>query len=109
MAYDKGLSLRIADTLEDLTDATPQQMMGAMVYMVGGHMCCGVSGDCLMVRVGADGQQDALSYPHTRPLDLGGRSPKGFILVEPEGCAGEDDLLAWLRLGLDHVATLPPK
>ncbi len=48
-------------------------MFGGLVFMVGGHMCCGVIGDRLVVRVGPERTKDALDKPQTGPMDFTGR------------------------------------
>jgi hypothetical protein len=56
-----------------------------------------------MVRVGADGVGRALAEPHVRPMVLGGRPLKAFVLVDPEGWADDAALGAWLDRGLAAV------
>ena len=52
---------------------------------------------------------DALARPHTRPFDMTGRPMKGWILVAPEGIAGERDLAAWVARGVEFARSLPAK
>jgi hypothetical protein len=90
-------------------DVVEKRMMGALVFMVDGHMCCGLTKGALMVRVGAEGREAALARPHVRPMSIGGRSPRGFVFVEPEGFASDADLHRWISDALAYVATLPPR
>ena len=84
--------------------------MGGLCFMVGGAMCCAVSGrGGLMVRVGAEAQKRALSEPHVTPLTMAGRTVKGFVRVAPEGYRTKAALKKWIARGLDFVATLPAK
>lgn len=109
MAYDKALEARVRAALLPHGDMAERRMMGGKCFMVRGHMCCGVSGDLLMVRGGRENYEAALSEPHVRPLDLGGRRPIGYVRVEREGFASDADLHKWLRRALAAIATLPPK
>lgn len=109
MAYSEKLSKRIKAVLDQKTQSTEVKMMGGIVFMVNGNMCCGASGDSLMVRVGATAREAALTKPFTRPMEFSGRSPKGFILVDAEGCSTKKTLRAWIEHGLEFVATLPAK
>jgi TfoX N-terminal domain len=86
-----------------------KKMMGALCFMLGGNMCCGVTGSALMVRVGHEAYPRTLKEPHVRPLEFAGRRPKGFVLVDPEGYRTDKALTAWLRRGIDFVSTLPAK
>ncbi|MCB1381508.1 MAG: TfoX/Sxy family protein [Notoacmeibacter sp.] len=110
MAYDETLAARIRDHFTGLPDVAEKRMMGGLVFMLDGHMVCGVVGDGLMMRVGADGQDEALAQPHAALMNMGaGRTMKGFIKVDPEGIATAEALAAWLSRGVAFVSTLPPK
>lgn len=90
-------------------DVVEKRMMGALVFMVDGHMCCGLTKGALMVRVGAEGREAALAQNHARPMDIGGRSPRGFVFVEPAGFEADADLHRWIGDALAFVAKLPLK
>lgn len=110
MAYDENAAERGRRALAKTPDVSEVKMMGALVFMKGGHMCCGVTGDAVMVRVGPDAHAGALSEPHVQPMEIGGgRRPRGFVRVAPAGYASDKALTAWTRRGLDFVASLPPK
>jgi hypothetical protein len=84
-----------------------KRMVGGLSFLVGGSMCCGVTAAGLMVRVGPEGLVSALGEPHTRPMEIGGRALRGFVLVEPAGYRTDAALKRWVRRGLAFVATLP--
>ena len=73
MAYNGELADRIRGSLAGRSGVAERKMFGGIAFMVDGHMCCGVTGDLLMIRVGADGFDDALAQPHSRPMDFTGR------------------------------------
>ena len=93
-----------------LSDARPreQKMFGGVCFIVDGNMVAGTSKRGLLVRVGKDGHAAALRLPHTRAMEMGGRTMEGYVFVEPEGTASEEDLRSWLKLARSYVATLPP-
>jgi len=101
--------VRIARGRHATADVAERRMMGGMCFMVAGHMCCGASGARLMVRVGREAYAAALSEPHVRPLDLGGRRPVGYVLVDREGFASEALLRSWVDRALAAVASLPAR
>lgn len=74
--------------------------MGALCFMAGGTMCCGVTGTALMVRVGAGGFEHALAKPHVRPLKIGRRNARGFVLIDPPGYRTAASLAKWIGRGL---------
>ena len=109
MAYDEDLADRVREQLASEPAVAEKAMFGGLAFLLEGNMAVGISGDDLMVRVGPDASDDALARPHTRPFDMTGRPMKGWILVAPEGVAGERDLAAWVARGADFARSLPAK
>ena len=86
-------------------------MFGGLAFMVAGNMACGVIGDDLLVRVGRD-DYAATSGPAPRPgrWSFRGRTMGGFVVVDAEGVAEDDDLgPGWSGAWLRRSASLPPK
>ena len=115
MAFSPTLAVRLEEALRTHPRAADVplrsiKMMGALVFMVRGHMCCGVTGDNLMVRVGAEQAQVLLTEPNVVPLDIGGnRAPGGFVCVEPDALASDIDLSRWVAKSVAFVDTLPER
>jgi hypothetical protein len=109
LAYDEGLEQRVLDLLAGRSDLESKRMFGGVGFMIGGNMACGVHDDRLIVRVGPDAYESALSRPDTAVFDLTGRPMKGWITVGPDGYSSDADLAAWVQRGLDFALTLPPK
>ncbi len=110
MAYDKALAARIRTTLRDEPGVVEKKMFGGVVFMVGGNMACGVAGGGeIMIRVGPDNYEDALSRPHARPMDFTGRPMRGMVYVAGPGFESDQDLAAWVESGASFARSLPPK
>jgi len=109
MAYDEDLAARVRSELASRGDVTERKMFGGLAFMVGGNMCCGVTGGDLMLRLGADGADAALDEPHARPMDFTGRPMAGFVFVAAEGTATSSDLQRWVDRAVQFAASLPPK
>ena len=110
MPYDMQAADGIRFILSQRHDVVERRMMGGLVFMVGGNMCVEASGrGGLMVRVGAEAQARVLKEPHVTPLTMRGRPMTGFVRVAPEGYRTAAALRKWVKRGLDHVETLPPK
>lgn len=108
MPYDEKLAARIRRIL-DRDDVEEKRMMGGLTFMVGGHMCCGVTGSDLMLRLGEEGAAAALAEPHVRPMDFTGKPLKAFVFVHADGTIADGALRGWIRRALRFVDTLPPK
>jgi hypothetical protein len=61
-----------------------------------GQLCCGVTGQGLVVRLGPEGVARARQEAHVRPLVLGGKEVGAFAVIEPEGYADDDALARWV-------------
>jgi TfoX/Sxy family transcriptional regulator of competence genes len=108
MAYDEATAGRVRKLLSRRPDVTEKKMMGGLCFMVKGRMCCSVSGrGGLLIRVGSEAQQSMLAEPHVMPMAMGRRMMTGFVRIAPEGYQTEAALDAWIKRGLDFVATMP--
>jgi TfoX/Sxy family transcriptional regulator of competence genes len=109
LSYDPEAAERVRQLLSGRGDVVEKRMVGGLSFLVNGTMCCGITGTGLMVRVGAEGREQALREPHTQPMRFAGRDLSGFICVEPAGFAADDALTRWVQRGLDFVSGLPVK
>lgn len=109
MAYDEQTAERVQRVLAGRRDPVEKKMMGGVCFMVGGNMCCGVTGSALMVRIGREEYDTALVQPNVRPMEFGGRRPTGFVLIDPAGFRTDAALAAWIQRGIDFIQTLPAK
>ena len=109
MAYDDDLADRVRERLGKETRISEREMFGGLGFMWAGNMICGVQGDGLLARVPPELHHDALTRPHVREMEMGNRTMKGFVIVGREGVADDGELDLWVRLGLTHAKTFPPK
>ncbi len=109
MAYSKELADDIRARISDHPGLTEKQMFGGIAFMLNGNMAIGVSGEELMVRVGKEAHDEAMSLPGARTFDMSARPMRGWILVAPEGIASDANLDAWIYRGVAWAETLPPK
>jgi hypothetical protein len=82
-------------------------MVGGLSFMVGGRMCCGVTGSGLMIRVGLEAYEQTLAQPHVRPMEFAGRPLAGYVCVDPEGYRTDTALATWVQRGVDFVSAPP--
>jgi hypothetical protein len=106
MPFDEKAADRVRRVLARRRGIAEKKMMGALCFMVNGTMCCGVTGDALMVRVGREAFDDLLKRPHVRPLEIGQRATRGFVLIDPPGYRMEAALTRWIEHGLATAKTL---
>ena len=110
MPYDLALAERVRHLLADRADVHERKMMGGLMFMVRGGMCCAVSGrGGLLVRVDPEAQPKLIREPNVRPMVMGGRKVTTFVRVMPEGYRTHAGLKKWVKRGVDSVAALKDK
>jgi TfoX/Sxy family transcriptional regulator of competence genes len=109
MSYDEKLVERIRAAVEGRPAIGEKKMFGGICFLHAGAMFCGVAGDDLMVRVGPDAYEQALTAPHARLMDFTGRPMKGYVFVGPAGTRTAAQVRAWVERALAFVTTLPAK
>ena len=109
MSYDEKLAARVREILSTRDDVEEKKMFGGLCFMVSGNMCCGLTSQEFMVRVGPDQFEKALAQPHTRPMDFSGRPSKGMVYVGAAGLKTKAALSKWVQRGLDFATSLPRK
>ncbi len=109
MPYDTLLATRIRAALGPLPNLEEKRMFGGVGFLINGNMACGVHKNDLIVRVGPQKSDHALSQPHVRVFDMTGRTMAGWVMVAPQGCASESELKAWVDQGVIFASSLPAK
>jgi TfoX/Sxy family transcriptional regulator of competence genes len=109
MPYDEGVAARLREVFAGRADIVEKKMFGGIAFMHRGNMCCGINQDVLMARVGPDQYENAMTNTHAREMDFTGKSLKGFVYVDPEGFAEDEQLEYWVGLCETFTASLPAK
>ena len=84
-------------------------MFGCVCFLLDGNALAGAWKDRLIARLGPDEGEAALREPHVRAFDVTGRPMRNWVLVEPPGVEGDDQLRAWVGRATKFVRTLPRK
>jgi hypothetical protein len=104
MAYDEALAARIRTAIASEFDVVEKQMFGGLAFLVGGHMAIAASGQGgMLVRVEPEDHESFLAEPVAAPFDMRGKPMRGWLRVD------SDDVETWVRRGVDHARSLPPK
>lgn len=109
MPFDERLAERVRALFAGRNDVREQKMFGGVGFLLRGNMCVGVWKEFLILRIGAEKAEKALAKEHTRPFDITGKAMRGWVMVEPQGCAASRRLSAWVQDAVSYVETLEPK
>jgi len=108
MAVD-DLTDRIRPLLPQNRRIEEKRMFGGLAIMLDGNMVvCPTKEGSLIVRVGKDGMEEALRAG-ARPMEMGGRTMSGFVLVTGDALEDDKALSGWVARAVAFVGTLPAK
>jgi len=108
MAYDEELADRVREALPGDGLHDERKMFGGLAFLLNGHMVCGVVNDTVMLRLGPDAADRALTRTHVREMDFTGRPMQGMVFVDPPRLQG-GALQRWVEEATKFVRELPPK
>ena len=110
MAYDERTAERVRAVLAGRRGVVEKKLMGGLCFMVGGAMCCSVSGrGGLLVRIERDAHARMLAEPHAAAAEMRGRTMTGFVRVAPEGYGTAAGLRKWVERGIAAAASAKDK
>lgn len=110
MAYDEVLAQRIHDLLDGEEGLTSKKMFGGLGFMLDGHMAvAAASSGGLMVRADPATGEQWVDGETVRPMEMRGRAMHGWLVVDGEAVADDEQLQVWVDRGASYVRTLPPK
>jgi hypothetical protein len=109
MAFDESLAARLRDALARRKNVEEKKMFGGVCFLLNGNLLVGVWKESLVVRLGQDQAGEALREPHVKEFDITGRPMRNWVLVEPEGITGDEQLKGWIGRALKFVESLPAK
>lgn len=85
-------------------------MFGGLAFLVNGNMSVAVSGQGgLLVRVPREDTDKLAGRAHVSPMVMAGREARGWLRVEAAGVQTKRQLHSWVKRGVDHARSLPPK
>ena len=110
MAYDEDLADRIREFVAGEPGVTEKKMFGGLAFLVGGNMAVAASGQGgLMLRCDPHETDALLQRPHAKRFEMRGREMDGWLRVDDEGIATNEELEPWVRIGVAYARSLPPK
>ena len=109
MAYDQKIDRRIRSIVSSWDNTTARKMFGGVCHLLNGNMFCGVHKDYLILRLGKEKAQTAMTWPHVKPFDITGKPMAGWVMVGVKGFERDATLADWLGQARAFAGSLPPK
>jgi TfoX/Sxy family transcriptional regulator of competence genes len=109
MAFSEELEKRILKYISGWGNTEEKKMFGGVCHLIKGNMFCGVHKDSLILRLGEELSEKAMTSPFVKPFDMTGKPMKGWVVVESGGYDTDQELGAWLKQAMDFTSELQPK
>jgi TfoX/Sxy family transcriptional regulator of competence genes len=110
MPYDVDLTDRLREMLAGRSGVVEKRMFGGVAFLVDGHMAVGASSKGgLLLRVNPARTESLMADPRAEPFVMRGRPMSGWLRIDIDASASDEELTRWVELGLAYVAMLPPK
>lgn len=109
MAYDHDMAKRIRRVLSEREDVTERKMFGGLAFLICGNICCGISGNILMARIGEKQYEEALQNDHAKDVDFTNKAVHGFVYTSHESLSGEGQLEYWVKLSEKFTSSMAAK
>ncbi len=102
----------LVDRIRMLVEGDPRisekTMFGGLTFLLNGHILVGCKKDGrILLSVGKEHNDEALSRPGTSQMLHRERAMTGFIWVEPDAIEDDDELRDWVRTAERWVAQMP--
>ena len=110
MAYDEGLANRIREAVAGEPGVTEKRMFGGLAFLVHGNMAVSASGQGgLLLRIDPADAGTLTQRPGARRFEMRGREMDGWLGIDSEVVASDEDLQAWVDIGVAYARSLPAK
>jgi TfoX/Sxy family transcriptional regulator of competence genes len=110
MAYDEELAGRIRELVADEPALTEKKMFGGLAFLVDGNMAVAASGQGgILVRVDPAESDALVGDSNARPMEMRGREMPGWLRLDTDDVAAEEQLSTWVRRGVSYAHSLPAK
>ncbi|OBK91142.1 TfoX/Sxy family protein [Mycolicibacter sinensis] len=101
MAYDGQLAARVREMFADGPPVREQAMFGGLAFLVAGRIAVAASAEGgLLVRVGANSAEQLLRTTAAQPMQMGGRTMRGWVHIDGEYLRSRRRLGEWIDIGI---------
>jgi TfoX/Sxy family transcriptional regulator of competence genes len=110
MAFSEELADRVRHLLARRKHVEEKRMFSGIGFLLNGNLLVGVRKDSLLVRLGPEQGEEALTEAHVSEFTITGRGAmKRWVVVGLEGVQSDDQLRGWVRRAVKFVGNLPAK
>jgi TfoX/Sxy family transcriptional regulator of competence genes len=110
VAYDVDLAERVRAVVAGEAGLTEKRMFGGLAFLVDGNMAVSASSrGGLLLRVDPAETDELVSPPQVGRFVMRGREMDGWLRVDAEAVATDDELRRWVGRGVAYARSLGPR
>ena len=109
MVFDVGLADRMREILASEPAVVEKRMFGGLAFLVAGHMAVCATQGGLMLRIDPARGDALLADARASRFVMQGRELSGWLLVDLDESATDEELERWINHGVAYARSLPPK
>jgi TfoX/Sxy family transcriptional regulator of competence genes len=110
VSYDEVLADRVRELVLDERGLSERRMFGGLAFMINGNLAVGASSQGgLLLRVDPAETDVLVTDPRAERFVMRGRAMNGWLLVDVDADATDDELERWVRRGVAYARSLPAK
>jgi hypothetical protein len=110
VAYDHDLADRLREILAGESGVVEKAMFGGLAFMVAGHLAVSASGrGGLLLRVDPARTAALVRDPRASRFVMRGREMDGWLHLDIDAAAADEELARWVGHGVGYARSLPPK
>ena len=108
-AADDALVARLRPMMKRRKGCEEKKMFGGVCFFIHGNMCCGSWKGSLVLRLDREQHEDTQLEPFVSPMNITGKTMRGWAIIHPDGIQHDDDLRDWLDRAVKFARSLEPK
>ena len=110
MAYDVDMANRLREVTAGEPTVIEKAMFGGLTFMVAGNMAFRASDqNDLLIRAGPDQASVLAQDPRASSFVMNGHEVAGWLRVDIDATANDEELGRWITPALRYAKSLPPK
>jgi TfoX/Sxy family transcriptional regulator of competence genes len=110
VSYDEILGERVREHVEGEPGLSEKKMFGGLAFLINGNMAVSASSHGgLLLRVDPAETEALTADPVAERFVMRGREMDGWLRIDLDASAADEDLEQWVRRGITYARSLPPK
>ena len=110
VSYDENLADRVREHVLGEPGLSEKKMFGGLAFLINGNMAVSASSHGgLLLRVDPVETEALVADPLAERFVMRGREMDGWLRIDLDASAADEELEQWVHRGITYARSLPPK